>query len=91
VSTVNINADQRDSPVRLKPDTTPEEARRCNEAYYFQFLQGDNTTGPVPSQMGKASSTTITTTKVITRTAFFAGLDLMDASLPDQAGSIQER
>jgi len=28
-----------------------------------------------------ASITTITTTKITTRTAFFAGLDLMDASL----------
>jgi len=31
--------------------------------------------------MGMASITTITTTKITTRTAFFAGLDLMDASL----------
>ena len=53
--------------------------------------QGDNTTGPVPSQMGKASITPITTTKITTRTAIFAGLDLMDASLPYQALSIQER
>jgi len=37
--------------------------------------------------MGKASITTITTTKITTRTA---GLDLMDASLAYQAGSIQE-
>lgn len=62
---------------------------------YFSTLncsgtnQGDNTTGPVPSQMGKASITTITTTKMTTRTAIFAGLDLMDASL--QARSIRER
>jgi hypothetical protein len=27
-----VKADQRDSPVRLKPETTSEEARGCNEA-----------------------------------------------------------
>jgi hypothetical protein len=32
--------------------------------------------------MGKASITTITTTEITTRTAFLAGLDLTDASLP---------
>jgi len=36
--------------------------------------------------MGKASITTITTTKITTRTAIFAGLDPMDASLLYQAG-----
>jgi hypothetical protein len=41
--------------------------------------------------MGKAMITTITTTKITTRTAIFTGLDLMDASLPYQAGIIQER
>ena len=44
--------------------------------------QGDNTTGPVPSHMGRAISTMIATTKITTR-IIFAGVDLMDPhSLP---------
>ena len=53
--------------------------------------QGENRTGPVPSQMLTALMTTMRTMKITTRIAIFAGVDLMDASLPPQAGSIQGR
>ena len=48
--------------------------------------QGDNTTGPVPSHMLKALIVMITTTKITTRTAIFASVDLMDphSPLPDR-------
>ena len=51
---------------------------------------GDNTTGPVPSQMGTASITRITTTKISKRTGMFTDLDLMDASLPQPTLVIME-